>query len=221
MKKLISFLFATLLTFQALAYVFQSGDLYYNITSSTEHTVAVTYQYQYSSSNYSSLTSADIPEKVTYNGIEYSVTSIGELAFYNCRGLTSVTIPNSVTEIGRSAFYKCGNLTTIDIPKSVIKIGQDAFSGNTTINCESTSKPDGWADNWNNGNTVVWANSNITAATESSATSVNIYAHGNTIVVENADAEIRVYNAMGALVGREAQPSVSTEIHINTTVFTL
>ena len=37
------------------------------------------------------------------------------------------------------------------------------------------------------------------------------------IQLENADAEIRVYNAMGALVGREAQPSVSTEIHINTT----
>ena len=40
-----------------------------------------------------------IPEKVTYESVEYSVTSIGEYAVYDCSGLTSVTIPNSVTSI--------------------------------------------------------------------------------------------------------------------------
>ena len=34
----------------------------------------------------------------------YPVTSVGKHAFYNCSGLTSVTIPNSVTSIGSSAF---------------------------------------------------------------------------------------------------------------------
>ncbi len=42
-----------------------------------------------------------------------SVTSIGEGAFYNCGGLTSVTIGNSVTSIGNSAFYGCTGLTSI------------------------------------------------------------------------------------------------------------
>ena len=48
-----------------------------------------------------------IPSSISVNEIEYSVTSIGEKAFYDCSGLTSVTIPNSVTSIGSSAFNRC------------------------------------------------------------------------------------------------------------------
>jgi hypothetical protein len=42
-----------------------------------------------------------------------SVTRIGEKAFYNCTGLTSITIPMSVTFIGKGAFYGCSNLTSM------------------------------------------------------------------------------------------------------------
>ena len=45
-----------------------------------------------------------IPASVTYSGTTYRVTSIGDGAFFDCTGLTSVTIPNSVTSIGGSAF---------------------------------------------------------------------------------------------------------------------
>ena len=47
----------------------------------------------------------DIPPSVTYNGVEYSVTSIGENAFENCSYLRLVTIPNSVNTM--SLFNKC------------------------------------------------------------------------------------------------------------------
>ena len=48
-----------------------------------------------------------IPESITFENSKYSVTSIGDYAFWGCRSLTSVTIPNSVTSIGESAFEDC------------------------------------------------------------------------------------------------------------------
>ena len=68
-----------------------------------------------------------IPETVVHNGATYSVTSIGDMAFYYCQGLRSIEIPNSVTSIGGYAFYYCSGLTSIDIPNSVTSIGEHAF----------------------------------------------------------------------------------------------
>ena len=57
----------------------------------------------------------------------YQVTSIGDWAFYDCSGLTSVTIPNSVTSIGQYAFEDCSGLTSVTIPASVKLLGVGVF----------------------------------------------------------------------------------------------
>ncbi len=54
-------------------------------------------------------------------------TKIGDYAFYYCRSLINVEIPNSVTYIGSSAFGYCIKLLNITIPNSVTYIGSSAF----------------------------------------------------------------------------------------------
>ena len=61
------------------------------------------------------------------------VASIGDDAFYGCRSLTSITIPNGVTSIGMQAFEDCKSLTSITIPDGVTSIGGSAFSGCSSL----------------------------------------------------------------------------------------
>ncbi len=116
---------ALLIHVPSLAYDFSAKNddgktIYYNIS---DDEVSVTYN----STTYSYSGDIVIPETVTYNDNTYIVTSIGDRAFFNCSGLTEITIPNNVTSIGESAFYDCSGLTEVTIPNSVTTIGVRAF----------------------------------------------------------------------------------------------
>ena len=66
--------------------------------------------------------------------IPNSVTSIGNRAFMYCNNLKSVTLGNSVTTIGHAAFFECSGLNSLNIPNSVLSISTQAFT-----NCRSLS----------------------------------------------------------------------------------
>lgn len=86
------------------------------------------------SSNISSLKSGLNSKYVKLDLSKWTnLTEISYQAFYGCKGLTSITIPNSVTSIGSSAFSGCTGLTSIIIPNSVTSIGSETFKGCTGL----------------------------------------------------------------------------------------
>ena len=116
-------------TLMASAYDAKVDGVYYNLIEKAKLAEVTSGDTKYTGS-------VTIPESVTYNGVTYSVTSIGEKAFYTCSGLTSIVIPNSVTSIGSEAFEYCFGLTSVTIPNSVTSIGGTAFytcSGLTSV----------------------------------------------------------------------------------------
>ncbi|MBQ2968795.1 MAG: leucine-rich repeat domain-containing protein [Bacteroidaceae bacterium] len=113
---------------------FAVDGIFYLITDDYDSfTVEVTYDYNapYGTGTYSG--DVVIPKTVTYDGIVFTVTSIGHSAFSYCSGLTSVTIPEGVTSIGSSAFSGCSCLTSVTIPEGVTSIGSYAFSGCSSL----------------------------------------------------------------------------------------
>lgn len=107
----------------AAAYSFESAGIYYNITG--DNTVEVTYSDR-DNNTYSG--SISVPETVTNNGTEYSVTTIGESAFKGS-AVTSVSMPEGITIIGFEAFSGCQNLESVALPESLTTLGIRTFEG--------------------------------------------------------------------------------------------
>ena len=122
MKRLLLFISTLLCANVIMAQTtFWIDSLQYEVTSTNPAEVEV------NDAN-SSITTANIPKTVSYDGTNYTVTAIGDSAFYWCSRLTSITIPNSVTSIGDWTFAGCNYLTSVTIPNSVTIIGRGAFS---------------------------------------------------------------------------------------------
>jgi len=162
---------------------FAVDGIYYSIASFDSKTVSVTYK----NANYDSYFGYNgysgnviIPSTVSYNGITYAVTSIGDNAFYNSSSLTSVSIPSSITFIGSYAFYNCSGLTSIHANSATpvsITLGSSVFSRVSTSICKlyvPTGSGDlyGSASQWEAFTTRLTENLTPTISIEASASTV-------------------------------------------------
>ena len=148
MKRTLLF-FLIFLPMLASADAIEIDGIYYKLTEETKVAEVTKNPQQYKGD-------ITIPESVEHEGITYSVTKIGQMAFedcssltsatisssvtsieawafYGCTSLASITIPNSVTSIGVRAFYNCTSLTSVTIPNSVTTIGTNAFEHCTSL----------------------------------------------------------------------------------------
>lgn len=126
---LIAMAFVASLAFAAHNYSFMNGGIFYNITSSANLTVEVTYGKNYG--EYFGL--VEIPKKTSYNGVYYTVTKVGSHAFSGCSGLTKVTFPETVTAIGDYAFSGCNAMMEIVIPTNITSIGNYVFNSCSSL----------------------------------------------------------------------------------------
>ncbi|MBR5860089.1 MAG: leucine-rich repeat domain-containing protein, partial [Bacteroidaceae bacterium] len=131
-----------LCTTMATAHNFVVNGIYYNILSTQDKTVEVTYKgnsYYGCEDRY--MDNVVIPEKVTYNGSTYKVTGIGDEAFRACLLLKSIQMPNSIEFIDDYAFSGCSGLKSIELSSSVTTIGWEAFASCKSLT--SIEIPDG------------------------------------------------------------------------------
>ena len=123
------------------AYDFKVDGLCYNILSTTNHTVELTYDDLNTWYNGNIV----VPKVVSYNKVSYEVKVIGEYAFAHRdsgssipnHDLLSVTLPEGITEIGNCSFINCDSLKSVNIPKTTLRLGDSTFWG-----CKSLSSMD-------------------------------------------------------------------------------
>ena len=117
--------FSAVPAFAADTLSFTIDDIQYTIDKNDSTAVSVTGTTGYGDIN--NKKDLVLPETVEYNGVTYTVTSIGNGAFAGKNGLNSIVIPNTVVLIAESAFASNWGLASIEIPASVVEIGTRAF----------------------------------------------------------------------------------------------
>lgn len=121
LKRFGNIILLLLVAVNAVAESFTIGDYQYTTLSDPTTVSVIVFQ------NQSTIKSISIPEEVTYNNVKYTVTVIGNNAFYECSKVTDISLPSTITTIRVSAFYKCQKITSITIPSLVNDISYAAF----------------------------------------------------------------------------------------------
>ena len=103
---------------------FTAGDLNYSVNPDGVSVTVIGHVLSYENAT----GPLNIPESVNYEGVDYTVTAIGNSAFLYYFYLTNLTLPNSLTTIGNTAFAYCSGFTgDLIIPNSVVTIEESAF----------------------------------------------------------------------------------------------
>lgn len=121
MKKNLFILFTVLFPIVTLADSVEINGIYYTFIEKAKIAEVVSNPNKYSGD-------IVIPDSIEYNGKFYTVKHIGEKAFYECKRLMSIKLPETITDIKDQAFGHCETIENFTIPNSVEQIGSSAFA---------------------------------------------------------------------------------------------
>ncbi len=201
------------------AYDFEADGLYYTVLSEDEKTVEVSAD---NMTYYPGLTDVVIPENVENGGTTYTVTRIGDNAFFYT-SVASVEIPTTVTEIGDFAFSDC-SLVTVDIPASVTSMSGNSFGSVVNlmeINVDEAnpnySSVGGVLYSKDGSTLVTWPGGNTNISIPSSVTTIGSYAfycyyRADEIEIPNTVTTIGDFAFQSSTVERIGVPASVTEI---------
>lgn len=105
-------------------YDFEQDSICYRVLAGKANEVEVTYK---SSEESYEQVDVTIPETVEYRGKTYTVTAIGDSAFYKRHGLIAIVLPPTIKRIGNHAFHGCDSLSHLNMPDAVVSVGEYAM----------------------------------------------------------------------------------------------
>jgi hypothetical protein len=199
MKRAFLSVLLAMFAFTAMAQTtFTVGDLNYQVNADNVSVTVIGHV-----NGYDAQGDLIIPASVSYGGIDYAVTVIGNSAFMYCFYLTSLSLPNSIITIDEAAFAYCSGFTgDLVIPDSVVTVGASAFftcyafdgdlvlgSGVTTIG--------GWAFNDCAGMTGIL---NIPSNVESIGEDAFVYCNFSGMVVDSENPNYDSRNDCNAII---------------------
>lgn len=98
-------------------------------------------------------TELNLPTVVIHEGVEYSITSIGDYVFKDLSDIISLVIPDGYTHIGENTFEGCTGLKSLTMPISLDVVGDCSsppFEGCTGIEMITLTVGDGSVANYSN-----------------------------------------------------------------------
>lgn len=183
-----------------------------------------------------------IPATVTYNNITYKVTSLGDYCFYNCRSLTSITLPAGLTSLGDYCFSWCSSLTSV----LCLAVEPPSCTKSVVDNTTRLYVPKGSVEKykqsaaWNSAKGIypLYPTSSVSLAKEVSVNKAKPTKLEYTIMPENAgtkelewnseNPEVAIVDANGIVTGKKigktiitAKTKDGTDITVSTTLTVL
>lgn len=125
---------------------FAKGGVMYQVTALSDdaNEVKVTYYNNQSNINTSNAqgygAEVSVPATINYQGIDFTVTEIGDSAMMGATSITTLNIAEGVKRIGLRGLYNCNKLENLTLPASLQSLGGYAFYNNAFT---SLTIPDG------------------------------------------------------------------------------